>query len=255
MLCTDEVCICRRPKRVPLLIDHFRICCLLDNWTHTYPDDFAVPGTAGALNALIKSIVGKTYLLHYGAEFIPFMETLSMLKDKDAGWAMKVDDPRDDSDDASSAADIPIRTPDSPVSSYTSHSLHEAESSHAMLQPSPSRERKSSLPLSTRMQIISNSFSGIQSGSESSNEPLTHKAILKKLVGIANDLSSMDPSTIAQEITRVECEYFLQIQVNSALFPPAILLLICPNHEASSLVATRLVPGQEGTRFGSYCEI
>lgn len=93
-----------------------RICWLLDHWTRLYPSDFAVPGTAGALSALIKSVIGKTYLLHYGSEFIPFMDMLPTLKDQDTAWAMKVQEPKDDSDD-SSPIDVRTGTPASPVSS------------------------------------------------------------------------------------------------------------------------------------------
>ena len=58
---------------------HFhRICQLLDQWISLYPTDFAVSGASGALAALIKSILNKTYLLHYGAEFLPFLEMVHM---------------------------------------------------------------------------------------------------------------------------------------------------------------------------------
>ena len=185
---------------------------MLDNWTKTYPDDFAVPGTAGALNALIKSVVGKTYLLHYGSEFIPFTEILSTFRDKDTSWAMKVEDPPDDSDDALSIADFPVRVPESPASSYNSNSLssiNEVGSSHGILPSNPSRERKSSLPLSSR-QLLANSF---MSATSSGSASLTHKQILKKLNSIASELNTIDPQTIAQEITRYECGEFLIIKV------------------------------------------
>ncbi|KAJ3554551.1 hypothetical protein NM688_g3048 [Phlebia brevispora] len=186
-----------------------RICWLLDHWVHMYPNDFAVPGTAGALSALIKSIVGKTYLLHYGSEFIPFMEMLSTLKDQDASWAIKVDDPKEDSDE-SSVADALTGTPASPVSSMTSQSLPDVDRQQQEQPPPPTtmRERKASLPLSTKLSMMA---SPTHLGySESSDHSSRNQ--LKQLVQIAQQLLLTDPTSIAYEITRVECKYFLEIQ-------------------------------------------
>jgi hypothetical protein len=76
-----------------------RICQLLEDWIREYPHDFAVRGTLGALNALIKSIISKTHLLHYGSGLLPFLERLPGLADQDAAWALKVDISDTDSDD------------------------------------------------------------------------------------------------------------------------------------------------------------
>ena len=187
--------------------DH-RICWLLDHWIQLYPNDFAVPGTAGALSALIKSIVGKTYLLHYGSEFIPFMEVLSTLKDQDSTWAMKVDEPRDDSDDSISVADPPAAAPASPVSSMTSQSLPESIERTQDAPPPTMRERKASLPLSTKISMMASPTHVYMDGLDHSL-----KGQLKALVNVAQQVLQTDPTTIAHEITRVECKYFLQIQV------------------------------------------
>ena len=187
---------------------HHRICWLLDHWIELYPNDFAVPGTAGALSALIKSIVGKTYLLHYGSEFIPFMEVLSTLKDQDSTWAMKVDEPRDDSDDSASVADPSAAAPVSPVSSMTSQSLPENLERTQEVPPPTMRERKASLPLSTKLSMITSPTHGYMDGQEHSS-----KNQLKMLVNVAQQVLQTDPTTIAHEITKVECKYFLQIQV------------------------------------------
>ena len=187
-----------------------RICWLLDHWMSLYPNDFAVAGTAGALSALIKSIVGKTYLLHYGSEFIPFMEMLSTLKDQDAAWAMKVDETRDDSDDSASLADV-AGTPASPVSSMTSQSLPEIERLQEPVIPPQTmmRERKASLPLSTKLSMMA-SPTHVGYG-----DPVEHngKSQLKQLVSIAQAIANTDATSVAYEITRVECKAFLQIQV------------------------------------------
>ena len=51
-------------------------------------------------------------------------------------------------------------------------------------------------------------------------EPISHKAILKRLQSVCGDLNQYDPTDVAQEITRHECELFLLIQVrhSSALY-------------------------------------
>ena len=62
---------------------------MLETWIHDYPHDFA-RGTIGALNALIKSIISRTHLFHYGSGFLLFLEQLPSV-DQDAAWALKAD--------------------------------------------------------------------------------------------------------------------------------------------------------------------
>lgn len=177
---------------------------------HLYPTDFAVAGTTGALSALIKSIVGKTYLLHYGSAFIPFTESLPTLKDQDSTWAMRVDDPKEDSDDSYSVTDAPI--PASPVSS---HSIALPE---AAPPPTPAipitvfaRERKSSLPLSAKLLMLSNSPTQLAHANNSVE--LTWSRKLRALAVFSQQFMTTDLTSIAQEISRVECQFFLRIEV------------------------------------------
>ncbi|KAI0094911.1 ras guanine nucleotide exchange factor domain-containing protein [Irpex rosettiformis] len=191
-----------------------KICWLLDHWISLYPSDFAVAGTTGALSALIKSIIGKTYLLHYGSVFIPFLETLPKLKDEDTSWALKVEEPKDDSDDASSVADAHVTTSGSPVSSRTSHSLHDSEQPAAPSPPPPPtnnipRGRKSSLPLHAKILMSSNSPT---QSSHSSSSELTWSKKLKALSGFAAQFTDIDISSVAQEISRAQCRSFLEIK-------------------------------------------
>jgi hypothetical protein len=89
-----------------------RICHLLEVWIRDYPYDFAVRGTAGALNALVKAVVAKTYLLHYGCEFLPFTELVIKHEDLDEAWALPVEDLADESDESYSLYDEEEETPD-----------------------------------------------------------------------------------------------------------------------------------------------
>lgn len=181
-----------------------RICWLLDHWMHLYPGDFAVPNTASALSALVKSIVSKTYLLHYGSEFIPFMEILSTLKDQDAAWAMKIAEPKEDSDDAASLQEkTKLNT--------SSHSLLQpASENHPAPTPSKSvaRERKHSLPLSARILVMESSPAS--GPADSIAHPPKNK--LRILVTLSNQFMQTDPTSLAQEISRLECRFFLQIE-------------------------------------------
>ncbi len=173
-----------------------------------------------ALSALIKSIIGKTYLLHYGSEFIPFLDTLPTLMDQDTAWAMKVQEPKDASDD-SSLADAPIGTPAPPVSRMTSQSLADTDRPVEPAQvPGPlhtKRQRKASLPLSTKLSMMASpTHIGYLDDHPTKNQ-------LKQLVQIAQHLAQIDPESIAYEITRIECMYFLEIQVCcSTAFSPSL---------------------------------
>ena len=44
--------------------------------------------------------ISNTHLLHYGSDFLPFLEQLPTLRDIESSWAMKVDDTLDVSDDS-----------------------------------------------------------------------------------------------------------------------------------------------------------
>ncbi|KAG5635097.1 hypothetical protein H0H81_012453 [Sphagnurus paluster] len=189
-----------------------RICHLLEMWIRDYPHDFSVRGTTGALSALIKSIISKTYLLHYGSEFLPFLEVLPNLVDHDAAWALKVDDLADESDDSYSLLEEEEVHPAPPASTLnTDTGAIPAPNIDKPVPPlptsAPSRERKHSIPISS---IIGN-------GPSSSGGPLeadtSEKQQIKDLVRLSQEIQGLEPENIAQEITRIEVELFLNIQV------------------------------------------
>ncbi|KAJ8522522.1 hypothetical protein ONZ45_g898 [Pleurotus djamor] len=158
-----------------------RICHLLEQWRCEYKHDFAVKGTSGALNALTKSIVSKTYLLHYGSELLPFLEELPTLVDKDAAWAMKPDEPPPDSEESSDEEEF-AQIPDA--------------------EPPRTRDRKQSLPLAGSLLVP------IMGVSPSSLAP----RIIKDLQKIAQDVNVLDAEAVAQQITKVQVEAFLAIE-------------------------------------------
>ncbi|GLB36172.1 putative guanine nucleotide exchange factor for Ras-like small GTPases [Lyophyllum shimeji] len=188
-----------------------RICHLLEMWIRDYPYDFAVRGTAGALSALIKSIISKTYLLHYGSEFLPFLEMLPNLVDQDAAWALKVDDIADESDDSYSLLEDEEIHPsgdDDPVSS----SSPLEEKTVPPLPSMPSRERKPSLPLPLVL------ATGATSNSGHLETDTSDKQQIKDLIKLSQELQAMDSEEIAQEITRIEVKLFLDIKPRHWLY-------------------------------------
>ncbi|KAH7883606.1 ras guanine nucleotide exchange factor domain-containing protein [Phlebopus sp. FC_14] len=167
-----------------------RICHLLESWIHTYPQDFAVPGASGALNALVKSIIRKTHLLHYGSNFLPFLEYIPSVIDCDAAWAQKAEPFLDDTEDvyriSDGEDDTPVVTVDSPSGSWSSV----APSSENSIGSS-ARERKQSLPLSAKALIM---------------------PLLKELSRHSLDLQNISCTEIAEEITRIEAKLFMEIE-------------------------------------------
>lgn len=193
-----------------------RICLLLDNWIHAYPSDFAVPGAAGALSALVKSILTKTYLLHYGAELLPFLEAVPNLRDRDQSWALKVDEDNDSLSLKSDEEGCSTLETASTASSKASRSLAPSQTDITKSQgPSvTTRDRKSSLPLTAKALVMGSTILSPINPSEAGEH--TARYILKRLVGISEELQKVPYKDIAVEITRIEVRYFLQIKVRSS---------------------------------------
>lgn len=178
-----------------------------------YPSDFAVDGTHGALDAVIRHVLSYSHTLSYGCDFLPFMDKLGVLKDEDSSWGLKADI-RSISD---SDTDDSMFDPD--------FSGLDIEESRRVVPPSPkpnrksisdppssprssNRERRSSLPFSTMMRMKMNALAGL-------DEPSTPspKEIISKLQRAASALNNYEADTIANEITRRELQLFLGIKV------------------------------------------
>ncbi|KAH8998887.1 ras guanine nucleotide exchange factor domain-containing protein, partial [Lactarius hatsudake] len=163
-----------------------RICHLLEVWIQDYPHDFVVGAAADALNALIKSIITKTHLLHYGSDLLPFLEARP-LHDKDSVWAMKVDEPiveNDDFDDDDNDDDDVVPVIES-TSTQTQLS-EEARSTRPQL-PSFSAERKPSL------------ISARSNGTSATDQADSVKEVLKNLLITSAKLGNCEPLHVAEE--------------------------------------------------------
>jgi hypothetical protein len=213
---------------------HIRICNLLEQWIQSYPHDFAVRGTAGALTALVKAIIGKTYLLHYGAEFLPFLEQLPTLVDTDAAWAYK-DDDGDDESSIDSGEEDDVETEEQSLLTTTTLVNEPEESNSTIVGETPrasidlpansvNRMRKPSLPLGSKSFLPSpqpplgsgSNASALLGGPVSSpnnNPEITSKQLLRELLKVAHDVNQLDSNEIAEEITRLGAQLFLEIKV------------------------------------------
>ncbi|KAF9044714.1 ras GEF [Hymenopellis radicata] len=183
-----------------------RICHLLELWIRDYPYDFAVRGTAGALSALIKSIISKTYLLHYGSDFLPFLELLPNLVDKDASWALKVEDIASESDDSYSL--LEEEEEKSVDSSSRPPQTTSSPKEKKVPPPNVFRERKGSLPLTAKALLPH----PLDDFSQYDHTPDNPKQQLRELQKLAVEVNNADPEELAREITRLESKLFLDIE-------------------------------------------
>ena len=160
---------------------------------------------------MVKSIISKTYLLHYGSDFLPFLEMLPTLLDQDAAWALKVDDAADESDDSYSLLeeddDMQISDVDGTPPNNSSPVITK-EKAISTFPSLPSRERKHSLPLPLVLASGSVSSAGPSEVTDTSE-----KQQIKDLVRLAQEVLTLDAEELAQEITRLEVKLFLDIQV------------------------------------------
>lgn len=143
------------------------------------------------------------------------MEVLPTLEDQDAIWATKPE-VTEESDGESLIDDEEYIKLES--HKHDSPSMPPSNMSGTPLPPptaktpqgssnTNARERKPSLPLVRSLGLALN---GSSDHSDSSS-----KQQLKELLRIANDIMAIDASEIAEEITRVEAKYFLDITVCS----------------------------------------
>lgn len=134
---------------------------------------------------------------------------VSTLQDQDSAWAMKVEDPTAESDESSGMSDDDgfAIIDNSSVSSTPSHTISE----NNVRPPPVTRDRKPSLPLTAKALVMGNSHNVASIPEAHEHSP---KAILKKLQAVCQELSVIDPNDIAQEITRLESQFFMRIQVS-----------------------------------------
>jgi hypothetical protein len=189
---------------------------------------------------LVKSIVTKTHLLHYGSDLLPFLERRP-LQDKDSAWAIQVNEPTAESDEPYSFSedDDDVVPPLETTSIQTL--VSEDASSTQSLAVTPGRERKSSLPLSAR-----------SNGTTTSEHVDIAKDTLKSLLSTAARLSTCEPQHVAEEITRVGKTLFLLIEVGGIcdILHSVAESSLCL---ATGLVATRASFREEKPRDGFYC--
>ncbi|KAF8509830.1 hypothetical protein JB92DRAFT_3119551 [Gautieria morchelliformis] len=196
-----------------------RICNLLEGWIEDYPTDFATPGASGAITALVKQISTNACTLHYGSDILPFLDELTDLQDGEASWSVH-EDLREESDDdeAELMDDEEAEGPRGNVMSDTIALpiiMPLADPDAVESKPKLStRQRKGSLPLSTRSTTIplSTTLSGASDPSNKSLGGMPKKNSPRELVKVAQTLATYDPTDVAQQITKMQSDIFLAIE-------------------------------------------
>lgn len=194
-----------------------RICDLLEEWISTYPTDFATPGTHGALVALVKHISSNPCTLHYGSDILPFLDELPRLKDMDSSWGLPCQDPAasDESDTLLEEVETISLSKNISQETFASSAVHSSGKDTSSVQSKPkssTRERKASLPLSTKSMT---SPTGSDNHRLSSKAPssLPSRNSLKDLIRLSQTLATYETEEIAQQITKMQTDLFLAIEV------------------------------------------
>lgn len=235
-----------------------------------YPGDFAVVGAAGALSAFIKQTFAHLHTLHYGSDFLPFLEILPTLKDEDASWALKPDDISIESDDGEGLEPADAYFPPPPLSVEQDDEVDSFDpdrpllvslgsQSQAVKVAMPStRERKSSLPLFARfLQTPISATLNERQRSQSST-----RDVLSKLLKVAQQVLHTDSGDIAREMTRIDWKHFQKIKVtispdnfNERLLIPLSLDIGYDIHWFLERRTLRLIPLHNSMNFSITCTI
>jgi len=183
-----------------------------------------VKGVEGALKALVTFIASKTHLIHYGSEFLPFLDLASSYSDQDAAWALKEDDA---SDDGYSFIEVGLSE-----ANFDSTSDDPPQFDPVSPPTTSSRERKSSLPLPKLLYP----GPGLNINQTDSVDP-SPKQQIKDLVKLAQDVMNSDADEIAQEITRQGVKRFLEIKVcPGRTYTDHCWLIFMPSHVIGSTI-------------------
>lgn len=151
---------------------------------------------------MIKSILSKTHLLHYGSELLPFLEILPTLQDRDAAWALPPE-VSEDEDDEPYEDDDEARLPNVALGSNAPSS--EPGPILNTSQPHlPSRERKPSYQLPKSLTPYNLKYQADVSPSR----------FLRDLQKLANEVLVTEPLYIAEEITKMEEIMLLGLEVS-----------------------------------------
>lgn len=171
-------------------------------------------------------MLAKPHLLHYGSQLLPFLEVLPTLQDQDSSWAVQPEI-KDESDVEDFLDDEEDLQPDKCEQEAPSPQL-----------PSPDTTPPTSLPPRVKTNISQSNTRDRKPGTlmrslglvlgGSSDYDQSTKQQLKELVRISNDLILLDSSDIAEEITRIQAKYFLNITVSFFLeIDPLHLHCVC----------------------------
>ncbi|KZW02160.1 ras GEF [Exidia glandulosa HHB12029] len=224
-----------------------KICSVLEYWIQNYDTDFATPGAASALRALLKQLVTHIHTAHYGSDLLPFLDAVLELHDRENAWYKPIedaplgDDEENDYDDdpgslLESEEHQPKRQPVGAKDADSNGITASATSSSLALGPpsaGPARERASSFPLQSGNAATPSGPAPTANGSTPSLRPspgpgpttvvvpapsaglgISHmpRANLKELQRIGQLFQLYDTQHVAEEITRYMLAMFVKIE-------------------------------------------
>lgn len=157
------------------------------------------------------------------------MDELHTLQDIDASWGIQTQDPQDESDDdfdllddddyEGFARERPSDVPPPYEAPDTGIGTSQVRSKSSIIS---TRERKGSLPLSTKSLIVGQLASTLTVSSDITRSNVDRAGHIprnspKDLVRLSQTLATYDPLDIAQQITKIQTDLFLAIEVRRLL--------------------------------------
>jgi len=193
---------------------------MLEGWIEDYPTDFATPGAFGAISALIKQISSNPCTLHYGSDILPFLDEIPTLQDVDTSWSIQ-EDLLEDSDEEMFELLDDEEDKEARIGmtreSFSSPTATPVPNLKVVGKPKLStRERKGSLPMSTKSGFtpLSATLSASSDNSTKASGNVPKRNTPRDLLKLAQTMATYDPLDIAQQITKIQSEIFLDIEVH-----------------------------------------
>lgn len=187
-------------------------------WIDEYPGDLYLSDATTALQSIAKFMMSKPYLLHYASTVLVHIESIGKVpSDPAADWAFR---PKSSvHDDPGVEQEVPTQpnTPEPPSSrpttailAHTSQGSLSQTSSAVELPEKAQRDRKHSLPFSSRGPSLTSIGSNTSVGSVDGG----HRHMIRELLAVSEELYTLEPIHVANEITRLQLSMFLSIKVS-----------------------------------------
>jgi hypothetical protein len=195
-----------------------RLCHTLSMWIDEYPGDLYLPDATTVLRSIAGFMMSKSYLLHYASTVLVHIESIGeKASDPAAEWAHRPKLPTHDDLDVEqeipTQPNTPEPLPSRPIavtSSHTSQGSLAQTPSSVELAEKVQRDRKHSLPFSSRGPSLTSIGSHASVGSADG----VNRLMIRELLAVSEELYVIEPITVAKEINRIQLAMFLSIKVS-----------------------------------------